>query len=178
MKKLKIVKKVLFTIIAVVYFTFALCMTILLLNYNDYNVTQFGDTSLIILNRDVSMDGYQKGDLVLVESVELSDINVGDTIFAYKVDSNGYPQIQIGIAGQVYEEEEAISFENGDTYAMQFVAGRPTEVYNDIGSFLSVVESQWGFLFIVLVPCFLIFIYELYALIIEIKYGNEEEEEE
>ena len=36
-------------------------------------------------------------------------------------------------------------------------------------------ESKWGFLFIVLVPCFLIFIYEVYALIIEIKYGAEEE---
>ena len=72
--------------------------------------------------------------------------------------------------------KEALSFENGDTYSMKFVAGKPTNVYEGIGSFLSVVESQWGFLFIVLVPCFLIFIYELYALIIEIKYGNEEEE--
>lgn len=176
MKKLKIVKKVLFVIIAVVYFTFALCMTILLLNYNDYNVTQVGDTSLIILNNKVSMEGYQKGDLVLVESTELEEINKGDTIFAYKVDSNGYPQIQIGIAGDVYEDEDAISFENGDTYSMKFVAGKPTKVYNGIGTFLGVVESQWGFLFIVLVPCFLIFIYELYALIIEIKYGNEEDE--
>ena len=175
MKKLKIVKKVLFTIIGVAYFAFALCMTILLLNYNDYNVTQFGDTSLIILNKKVSMEGYQKGDLVLVESTELEDIKAGETIFTYKVDSNGYPQVQIGVVGEIYPEEEAVSFVNGDTYSMKFVAGRPTDVYNDIGSFLSVVESQWGFLFIVLVPCFLIFIYELYALIIEIKYGNEED---
>ena len=29
------------------------------------------------------------------------------------------------------------------------------------------------FLFLILVPCFLIFIYELYSLIIEIKYGDE-----
>ena len=59
---------------------------------------------------------------------------------------------------------------------MEFVAGRPQKVYEGLGIFLSVVESQWGFLFIVLVPCFLIFIYEVYALIVEIKYGDEEEE--
>lgn len=176
MKTVKIVKKVLFTIIAVVYFSFALCMTLLLLNYNDYNVTQFGDTSLIILNDDVKVDGYKKGDLVLVESKELDEISEGEVVFAYRIDSNGYPQIQVGKVGEIYPEEEALSFENGDTYSMKFVAGKPTNVYEGIGSFLSVVESQWGFLFIVLVPCFLIFIYELYALIIEIKYGNEEEE--
>ena len=61
MKALKVVKKVLFTIVAVLYFSFALCMTILLLNYNKYNVTQFGDTSLIIIKEDVSNDNYKKG---------------------------------------------------------------------------------------------------------------------
>ena len=107
MKKLKIVKKVLFTIIGVAYFAFALCMTILLLNYNDYNVTQFGDTSFIILNKKVSMEGYQKGDLVLVESLELEDIKQGETIFTYKVDSNGYPQVQIGVVGEIYPEDSS-----------------------------------------------------------------------
>lgn len=175
MKKLKIVKNVLFTVIAIIYFAFALCMTLLLLNYNDYNVTQIGDTSLIILNDDVSIEGYNKGDLVLVESVDIDEIKKGDTIFAYKIDSNGYPQIQVGATGDVYTEEEAISFANGDTYSMKFVAGKPIDVYNGVGTFLGIIESQWGFLFIVLVPCFLIFIYEIYALIIEIKYGNEEE---
>ena len=176
MKALKTVKKVLFVIIGVAYFAFALAITILLLNYNDYNVTQFGDTSLIILNSKVSLEGYEKGDLVLVEAAEINEINSGDVIFTYKVDSNGFPQVQVGVTGEVYPDEEAVSFENGDTYSMRFVAGRPTKVYSGIGSFLSVVESQWGFLFIVLVPCFLIFIYELYALIIEIKYGADEEE--
>ena len=47
--------------------------------------------------------------------------------------------------------------------------------YEKIGTFLSVVESKWGFLFIVLVPSFLIFIYEVYSLIIEIKYGKDED---
>ena len=43
---MKVVKKVLLTIVGVLYFAFALCMTILLLNYNKYGITQFGETSL------------------------------------------------------------------------------------------------------------------------------------
>ena len=70
MKGLKKVKKILFTIIGVLYFAFALCMTILLLNRNDYNVTQFGDTSLIIISDEVSIEGYEKGDLVVVKNTK------------------------------------------------------------------------------------------------------------
>ena len=175
MEKLKVVKRVLFTIIAVFYFTFALCMTILLLNYNKYNVTQFGDTSLIIIKKDLSIGDYKKGDLVLVDAVDIDDIQKGDEIFAYRLTNDGLAEIQVGITGEVYPNEDAISYENGDTYSMQFVAGKATKVYSNIGTYLSVIESQWGFLFIVLVPCFLIFIYELYALIVEIKYGADEE---
>ena len=44
-KVLTIIKKVILTIVGVAYFIFALAMTILLLNYNNYGVTQFGSKS-------------------------------------------------------------------------------------------------------------------------------------
>ena len=43
--KLGVVKKVVFSILIFLYFAFALSMTMLLLNYNDYGVTEIGDTS-------------------------------------------------------------------------------------------------------------------------------------
>ena len=172
---MKTVKKVLFTFIAVVYFAFALCMTILLLNFNDYGVTQFGDTSMVLIKEDLSNEKYTKGDLVLVRNKRVSKIEEGDEIFAYKLDKTGTPHLEIGLVGQVYEKEDAIAFENGDSYSSEFIAGEAYEVHNDIGTYLSIIESRWGFLFIVLVPIFLIFIYEVYALIIEIKYGAENE---
>ncbi len=178
MKTLKIVKRIIISIIAILYFSFALCMTLLLLNYNKYNVTQFGDKSLIIINEDVSREEYTKGDLVIVESVKLDNISLGDTLFCYKIDSNGTPILEIGNVGDIYLDEESIAFENGEGYSKEFIAGKPVKIYNKVGSFLSIVESQWGFLFIVLVPCFLIFIYEIYALVVEIKYGNDEDYDE
>lgn len=175
MKVLNAIKKVVLGIIGVLYFAFALVMTILLLNYNDYGVTQFGNTSLVIINDEVANEKYDKGDLVIVESKKLEKLKVGDEIFTYRVDSKGAPHIQIGKIGEIYEEDEAVSFENGETYSTDFIAGMAKDKYPKWGTFLAIVESQWGFLFIVLVPCFLIFIYELYSLIIEIKYGAEED---
>lgn len=174
MKALKVIKRIVFTLIAVVYFSFALCMTILLLNYNKYGVTQFGEITLVKLTEKVSFEGYKKGDLVIVEADEISEYKKGDTVFTYYVDKDRKPHIKIGVVGEVYPDDEAITFENGNSYSREFIAGKPTKVYNDLGGYLSVVESRWGFLFIVLVPCFLIFIYEVYALIVEIKYGAEE----
>ena len=175
MKVLNAIKKVVLGIIGVLYFAFALVMTILLLNYNDYGVTQFGNASLVIINDEVANEKYDKGDLVIVESKKLEKLKVGDEIFTYRVDSKGAPHIQIGKIGEIYEADEAISFENGETYSTDFIAGMAKEKHPKWGTFLAIVESQWGFLFIVLVPCFLIFIYELYSLIIEIKYGAEED---
>ena len=174
MKVLEAIKKILIGTIGVVYFSFALVMTILLLNYNDYGVTQFGNKSLVIINDEVSTDTYKNGDLVITERKRIDRYVVGEDIFTYRVDSKGLPHIQIGKVGTIYEDENAISFENGENYSMDFIAGTPVKIHPNAGKFLSIVESQWGFLFIVLVPCFLIFIYEVYSLIIEIKYGADE----
>ena len=174
MKVLEAIKQVLIGTIGIVYFSFALVMTILLLNYNDYGVTQFGNKSLVIINDEISTETYKNGDLVIAERKRIDRYVVGEDIFTYRVDSKGQPHIQIGKVGTIYQDENAIAFENGENYSMDFIAGVPAKVHPNYGKFLSVVESQWGFLFIVLVPCFLIFIYEVYSLIIEIKYGADE----
>lgn len=175
MKVLETIKKIVIGTLITVYFIFALAMTTLLLNYNDFGITEFGDTSLILVDSSISNDKYEKGDLVLVERQRVKNIQVGDEIFTYHINSQGQVYIEIGTVGTVYVDDNAIKFENGETYSDEFIIGKATNIYEDIGTFLSIVESKWGFLFIVLVPCFLIFIYELYSLIIEIKYGTEED---
>lgn len=174
-KVLETIKRIVIGVVGTAYFIFALIMTILLLNFNDYGVTQFGDTSLVIIKDEITSEVYNKGDLVIVKSQKIDKYEVGDEVFTYRIDSKGIPSIQLGKVGEVYVEDEAISYENGETYSMEFVAGTGTDSYANIGTALSIIESQWGFLFIVLVPCFLIFIYEVYSLIVEIKYGTEED---
>lgn len=174
-KVLETIKKFLIGLVGTVYFIFALIMTILLLNFNDYGVTQFGTKSLVIIRDEIATEKYQKGDLVIVEEKKVDQLKIGDEVFTYRIDSKGIPTISYGKIGDVYLEDNAIAYENGETYSMEYVAGIGTESYDKIGTALSIIESQWGFLFIVLVPCFLIFIYEVYSLIVEIKYGAEED---
>jgi hypothetical protein len=127
-----------------------------------------------LIKDKISSDNYKKGDLVLVEGKKMEDVKVGDEVFAYKVDKAGVVTIDLGVVDQLHPNDDALSFKNGSTYSMEFVVGKATKVYNGLGTYLSIIESQWGFLFIILVPSLLIFIYEIYALVIEIKYGKEE----
>ena len=167
----KIIKKIVVGLFVSVFFIFAIIMAVLLINYNDYGVSQFGNTSLILVKEDTSAN-YKKGDLVVVESKRIDKYNKGDELFIYKVvDKN--VDIEIGKLNKIYENENELGVENGSVYDIKFIAGTPTKVYSGIGNFLSVVESRMGFLFIILVPSFLIFVYEIYALVIEFKYGSE-----
>lgn len=174
-KVLRTIKSIILGLLLVIYFLFVIVMTVLLLNFNDYGVTEFGDTSLIIINDEISNEKYEKGDLVIVNKKKLEKIVKGEEVFTYIVNTDGSVNVDLGKVGNIYPEENAISLENGANYSIEFVAGVPSEKYEKIGTFLSIVESKWGFLFIVLVPSFLIFVYEVYTLIVEIKYGAEED---
>ena len=176
MKKIiKKIKSFITGVLMLIFFAFALSMTILLLNYNKFGLTQFGDTTFVIINDMISSETFKKGDLVLVKNQKLTDLKLGDEIFVYRINSNGSVSIEVGKVGEIYLEEDAVAFENGDIFSTQFIIGTADKIYNEIGTYLSIIESKWGFLFIVLVPCLLIFIYEIYALIVEIKYGAEED---
>ena len=83
----------------------------------------------------------------------------------------------IGVVGQIHEEDDALTFSNGDTYSSEFIIGSGEKIYPNLGKYLSIVESKWGFLFIILVPNFFLFVYQLYSLIVEVKYGKDEVEE-
>lgn len=174
-KVLKVIKSIILGILMFVYFSFVIFMTVLLLNFNDYGVTEFGNKSIIIINDEISNENYKKGDIVITEKTKIEKLEVGQELFAYKVDGKGNVSIDLGKVGNIYTEENAVSYENGSTYSNEFIAGVPIDKYEEIGKYLSVIESKWGFLFIVLVPSFLIFVYEVYSLIIEIKYGKDEE---
>lgn len=173
MKFVMVLKKIVVGTLSMIFFVFAFSMALLLLNYNDYGVTQFDNTSLIIIRNEISLENYKKGDLVIVESRRINNIEKGDELFVYQPKRSGGVDIDVGVVGEIYPENNSIAFENGAPYSMDLVAGEPVKVYNKIGTYLSLVTSKWGFLFIILVPSFMMFIYQVYALIIEIKYGED-----
>lgn len=175
-KVLHVIKSFILGVLGCIFFAFAISITILLLNYNKYGLTQFGNTTLVMVKDDITSETLKKGDLVFVKSKKITDLEAGNEIFVYRIVGSNKVTVELGKVGQIYPDEDAVSFENGDIFSKEFVIGTPDKVYNKIGTYLSIVESKWGFLFLILVPCLLIFIYEIYALIVEIKYGAEENE--
>ena len=177
MKALGIIKKIIVSIVLIVFFAFTITMTILLLNFNKFGVTQFDDTSLLIIKKGFTSETYKKGSLVVVESKEIKDYHEGEEVFVYHLDGHGGVNIQLGVVGQIHEDDDALTFSNGDTYSSEFIIGTGEKIYPNLGKYLSIVESKWGFLFIILVPNFFLFVYQLYSLIVEVKYGKDETEE-
>ena len=175
MKFFKTVKRIFFGVLLVIFLGFTITMTVLLLNYNKFGVTQFDDTSLLIIKNGFSSEKYKKNSLVVVESKPVKNYNLEEEAFVYHLDGNGGVDIQLGKIAQVHPEDNAITFVNGETYSDDFIIGTGEKIYEDVGKYLSIIESKWGFLFIVLFPNFFLFVYQLYSLIVEIKYGKEEE---
>ncbi len=171
---MKIIKKIFIWIIAIIFFSFAIIMTVMLLNQNEFGVTQISDSSYILINDNIANESYKEGDLVVVNERRVTDIAVGDEIFVYRVAKDDTVTIEIGKVGEVLPEEDLVALENGATFASKFIVGESSYVIPVVGNFLGFILSQWGFLFLVVVPCFLVFVYQLYTLIIEIKYGEEE----
>lgn len=175
MSILKGIKRFFIGLILIVFFAFTIAMTVLLLNFNKFGVTQFDDTSLLIIRNGFSSETYKKGSLVVVESKPVKKYNVGEEAFVYHLDGKGGFDIQLGSIGQIHEDDNAITFSNGETYSDEFIIGTGEKIYPNLGTYLGIIESKWGFLFIILVPNFFLFIYQLYSLIVEIKYGKDED---
>ena len=64
-----------------IYVVVAVFVTICLLEYNNYNVTEFGDYSLVIIPSGEVGAGFKKGDLVIVN--KKAEVNVGQKVFFY-----------------------------------------------------------------------------------------------
>ena len=173
--------KFLVNLLTIIYFLIAIVLTVCLLSYNEYRVTQIGDYSLLLSIDEEIEDISKKGDLILVKKELNKNINIGDRVFFYKRESN---EIIIS-AAKIVQKEEA--FGGGFNYLVEgdyrisdkYIVGKvdPSTKVPYLGTILSILESRLVFLFLIVFPTFIIFLYELYKIVIEVKYGAFEDME-
>ena len=175
MKVFKIIKTVIISILILLFLGFTIFLTILVFNNNKYGLSQFDETTILVIKKSFASENYKKGDLVIVESKPIKDYKIGEDVFTYHLDGQGGVNINFGRIGQVHEQDKAITYENGETYSEEFIMGVGTKKYEKIGTYYGIIMSKWGFLFIILIPNFFIFVYQLYTLIIEIKFRKDDE---
>lgn len=170
---MKKVFKILGILLIVCYMGVALFLTVCLLNYNDYNITELGNKSLVIIRDDELEPDFKKSDLVVVTKNQNNEIKRGDMVFFYNTYQN---QISVNFGKvqktQYVNEEETTYFMDGDLgISSEYMLGKAetAKVYSGLGNLLSVLESKWGFLFVIILPILVLFIYQIYAVIIEMK---------
>ncbi len=170
---MKKVVRVFGLLIIAVYLVIAVFLTVCLLNYNKYHITELGKNSLIIVSDDDLEPNFAKNDLVVVYKNNNEDIKGGDYVFFY----NAY-QNQVSVnhgkvikATKINEKEYTYTLEGNLDVSSQYVIGKSetSKVYSNMGLVLKILESRLGFLLIIILPVLVLFIYQIYAVILEIK---------
>ena len=171
--KMKKILKFILGIVITIYVIVAVGLTFCLLNYNEYNLTVIGKNTFIIVKDDALEPDFKKGDLVVVERNEDAEIEAGDKIFFYNGKEH---QVSVNLGDvvnntKVTEKESTFTIEGNLKVSSRYIIGKAetSKVYSGLGSVLSVLESKWGFLFLIILPVLLMFIYLIYAVIVEVK---------
>jgi len=172
----KVVKKILkavFGFIGFVYLVFAIFGIICLVKKNEYGYPQFDNKTLVVIEEDGNY--YQSGDLVVLTKPSNNDVRVNDAVFFYDTEFKRNT-LNVGtiISKDIVNENETTFHVNGFDFSSEFLIGKVADSvkYPVIGSILGVLTSKWGFFFLIIIPFFIMFMIELFAIYTEIKYGN------
>lgn len=178
MKKLgKILGAILETIIII----YVVLITTCLLCKNKYGYTKFGQETLITISdkNSAEFSDFKNGDLVILKDVKYDEISENTEIYYYDVANDEYVIKRGKVQEKSGENGAAIYTLNEEkTINQTQVAGvYSNKKYSSLGKALDVLESRIGFLLIVILPIFVLFIYQVYKMIILLKFGNVEEEQ-
>ena len=177
---MKKILRIVWSVLEFVIILFVILMTSVLLSKNKYGYTQFGKYTIssVDLVSERGIKDAKDGDLLIVKNS--NDIKVGDVIYYYVVYNESYV-IQsdpvINVESDDFSSVYTIDRGGNMTIASSRVLGKERKIYHGLGRILAVLESKLGFLFLVLLPVLVIFIYQVYELIIIFRYEKVEDGE-
>lgn len=168
--------KIIKNILIVIYALIAIFATVCLLSINQYRVTELGEYTFIYVDKHTNSDTFAKGDLAVVSSDY--ELQVGDEIFFYNAyEKNVHPVVGKIMAEEVITEyETTYTLDNEKALSSQFVIGKVEDSIRVpfVGSVMKILESKWGFLFLIVLPVLLAFIYEIYSILVELKASKKQ----
>ncbi len=172
-------KKTITNIIFIIYVVIAVFVTICLLSYNQFKVTEFGDYSLVIVTDDEMAPDFNKGDLIIVDKSQ--EVLPGDKAFFYDT-YNRQIEIRLGEVNdleRVTETESTYTFDGDHKVSSEYVLGgeNTASVIPVAGTILSVLESKWGFLFLIVLPVLLMFFHQITVVIADLRNSKDDKVE-
>lgn len=175
---MKKILKILFGIFVTLYLVVAVFLTVCLLSFNDYKISVIGNKSLVILDDNTLEPEYKKGSLLVIEKNKNDDIKVNDEIFFYNTYKSQVVvnKSRVDKTQKITDNETTFTVNKKYEISSEYVIGKTdtTKVIENVGSALGFLESKWGFLIVIVFPLSLLFVYEIYAIIKEIRYPDEE----
>ena len=167
-------KKALGNILFVLYAIIAITVTVLLLSYNDYNNSELGGYTVYIVKDDSLEPKYKQGSILLIKSTNDKNVQSGDEILLYKViNSQEYEVVDRTLQEKSQQGNHIVYIvENEESYANDYFIGKTSDtvVIEGWGYVLNMLESRWGYLFCVVIVSLLLFLQEVFDLVMEIKY--------
>ena len=169
-------KKGLRNIIFSIYIVIAVFTTVCLLSFNNFRVSEFGNNSLVIIDDNKLEPEFNKGDLVIVNKKDA--IVDGEKVFFYTTEDR---EIQIKL-GEVTKSERVTKTETtytiGENHKIssEYVLGsaKTASIIPKVGTVLGILESKWGFLFLIVMPTLIAFLYQITVVFSEIKETDKE----
>lgn len=180
-------KKIILWILGIIYLTVSIITTSYLLHYNDYNLAVYGNKTYVSVTEKLE-DFYAKDSLLAVKK-EIANIKVGDELLYYDTFNTTMKVMHSKVEDvtKVTDDEYSYTIDTGNDISSEYILGgsNQTKEYKKFGSIMNFLTSKWGYLFVIVLPVLVIFIYELYVLIKELvpkkkkvtKAVNEKEEE-
>ena len=166
---MKTVGKVIFDVVVCVWLVVAIFVTVCLLSYNEFKVTTFGKNSLLIIDSDELEPEFMEGDLLVVKRNSDNKINTGDRVFYY----NSAKSSNVLIFQDVVQDKQEVD-KNETTYIIdskkvsgEYVIGKfeSAKVYHNLGTYLGILTSKWGFMFLVIFPTLFAIVYEVIMIV-------------
>lgn len=175
-------KNKIISILIAIWIVVAIFTTVCLLSINKYHVSEFGKYSLFTVDSDILEPEVKEGALLITKKTNHKHINSGDHIFYYDSESSE----AIVNLGTVVKKEEVTSTEatltlqNDNKLSMTYVLGKEDSAISIpvLGTLLSIIESKWGYMFLVIFPTILITVYEVFAVASEVKRINKKSNKE
>lgn len=175
-------KRTIGAILFVIYSIIAITVTVLLLSFNDYQCSEIGGYTVYIVKDDSLEPEYKEGSILLIKSTSDKHVKVGDSLFFYSViNSQEYNFVNRTLVSKTQQgrhityEVSAEEIQGNETYNTTYFVGRAEDtivIEGPWGTILSILESKWGFLFCIVIVSLLLFLQEVFDLIIELKYGG------
>lgn len=161
----------------VIIIAYVIVLTSFILHRNLYGFTQFGDYTFVNVSLwDIrNIDNVKKNDLLIIKTNK--NIKENDLIYYYYVDNDRYI-VKSNKVIDISEGSVSTSYQIDDKelslVPTSRIIGTSAVTYSFIGGVLALLESRYGFIFLVLIPIVIVFGYQLYDFIITIRFEREE----